>query len=55
MNVPTNHSVSITRVSISPLAQLQAHKVKLDEKIEFYKTEMERINSKGAVTLMKKQ
>ncbi len=27
------------------IAQLQAHKIKLDEKIEFYRNEIERVNN----------
>lgn len=30
------------------IAQLQEHKIKLDEKIEFYKKEIERVNTRGA-------
>ena len=30
------------------IAQLQEHKIKLDEKIEFYRNEIERVNTKGA-------
>ena len=30
------------------IARLQEHKIKLDEKIEFYKKEIERINTRGA-------
>lgn len=29
-------------------AQLQAHKIKLDEKIEFNSNEIERVNTRGA-------
>ncbi len=30
------------------IAQLQEHKIKLDEKIEFYRNEIERVNTRGA-------
>ena len=30
------------------IAWLQEHKIKLDEKIEFYRNEIERVNTKGA-------
>ncbi len=30
------------------IAQLQEHKTKLDEKIEFYRNEIERVNTRGA-------
>ena len=29
------------------IAQLQEHKIRLDEKIEFYRNEIERVNTKG--------